>query len=358
MEKKYDLKKDLRLAQLRKLAKCVGVKGHNSLSKAMVCRLIAKSLSDGNKMNQAGINPEKTMAKKTNTVCRLINLLFSVDFIDRFLCLNALHNRTSHETKQTYKSFWSDIFKAFQNKEDDEDLLKIYGVEKDEHLQALAEDENINFREFTGLSEEAIRTHVQDLFKVRGKIISNMTQPSGVHNNCVWDFVQGALEKGKNRITKDAAYYFYLRCNDHAGIDASFAQVLSDDVKGSTEEIAAAPSSASSIATNKRPYPSEILGMMNGGDEDDRVYQEIKRGNTIKEQQYDRMEAQQNRIATSHEEIAKTQRIKAQLSIVQSQLQAAMFMKNEELVAKYSLDLGKFQELLKDVSQNGNNNDS
>jgi hypothetical protein len=36
--KKYDLKKDLRLAQLRKLAKCVGVKGHNSLSKAMVCR--------------------------------------------------------------------------------------------------------------------------------------------------------------------------------------------------------------------------------------------------------------------------------------------------------------------------------
>jgi hypothetical protein len=38
MEKKYDLKKDLRLAQLRKLAKCVSVKGHNSLSKAMVCR--------------------------------------------------------------------------------------------------------------------------------------------------------------------------------------------------------------------------------------------------------------------------------------------------------------------------------
>jgi hypothetical protein len=174
---KYDLKKDLRLAQLRKLAKCVGVKGHNSMSKHVVCRLVAKSFTDGNKMNQAGINPEKTIAKKTNTVCRLINLLFSVDFIDRFLGLNGLHNRTSHETKQTYKSFWSDIFKEFQNTEDDEDLLKIYGVEKDEHLQALEDDENINFCEFTGLSEEAIRTHVRDLFRVRGKIISNMTQP-------------------------------------------------------------------------------------------------------------------------------------------------------------------------------------
>ena len=65
-----------------------------------------------------------------------------------------------------------------------------------------------------------------DLFRIRRKIQENMTL-SGQHDSVVWKFVQPALSEGKG-ITKNAAYYFFMRCEEHKEVDASFCPLHVD----------------------------------------------------------------------------------------------------------------------------------
>jgi hypothetical protein len=126
-------------------------------------------------------HPEKKCCqkKKTNSLCRLVNCLFSQKLFDRFSHINDLHTRIDHETGETYKKFWSDLVEYYVSTDVDDEIGKIYGADADDDdpiLKALSVEPYINLQNFIFLTEEAIRKAFRDLFKVRGQIKTYMTQ--------------------------------------------------------------------------------------------------------------------------------------------------------------------------------------
>jgi hypothetical protein len=59
-------------------------------------------------LEDAGATPGSDQARRTNTICRAINVCFSTAFFDRFIKLNDIKTRVDHEGGTTYKRFWVD----------------------------------------------------------------------------------------------------------------------------------------------------------------------------------------------------------------------------------------------------------
>jgi hypothetical protein len=225
----------------------------------MMRHTLATAIETENRLEEAGLVPERNVFRKTNTLLRVINVLFHSENVDHFLHLNDNHNRAHYEQKRTFNDFWKKVLEHYNVFEkEDEELLSIQMIEgdSDRHLVELKESGGINLKHADSFDMPSLRTKVKDLFKTRALVKSMMTK-SGTHSNDPWDFMQAACAK-VHSITIDAAYYFHVRCEEHADIiDAEFQVFMDQEIKGSSEDIgpglfahsaaAAVPSATSSL---------------------------------------------------------------------------------------------------------------
>jgi hypothetical protein len=84
-----------------------------------------------------------------------------------------------------------------------------------------------------------MKKKVRSLFRIRQKMIENMKQ-SGIHSSDPWLFVEAAMNHVKKEttccgITKSAAFYFYVRCEEHGDLDSKFQPFLDRQILGDSE---------------------------------------------------------------------------------------------------------------------------
>ena len=135
----------------------------------------------------------------------------------------------------------------------------------DIHLEQLVEDQEINLSVVSQLTTDAFWNKITKLFKMRRVMKQNMTV-SGTHDSDPWNFVESAMSsKGSSGITKILLYYFYMRCEEIPGIDASFQPFLDPAFVGDSvaclSEDAAMTSSLShqSVSSKKRTGAQQDL---------------------------------------------------------------------------------------------------
>jgi hypothetical protein len=102
---RIDLKKGLNLCQLRRFCRQIGVRHTAACNKDACRRAIAMLIEYDDGLTQSGLHPQKKEALARNTLLRLINVVFSPCFIDRFLSLNDAKNRWDHETRKLVNNF-------------------------------------------------------------------------------------------------------------------------------------------------------------------------------------------------------------------------------------------------------------
>jgi hypothetical protein len=348
--KEYDLMStDLKLSQLRKLASNVGVKNHHRSKKEAICEMIAESIMDEVLMANAGTHPEKNVARKTNSLCRLVNCFFSEKLFHRLERVNDLLKRVDHETGQTYKNFWSDVKLDYEKRQDNDEITRLYGADDangDPILQQLSKETYIDLKDFINLTEDGIRKSLSHLFKVRKGIKERMTV-SGTHSNSAWDFVQASLKDlkdgggGTTMVTKDSAYYFFCRCNEYPDIDAKFQTFLDDAIKGSTEDLDSDDSSSMSTSFNITQQAQSSGGSSKGRNKRSSLspIQDILR-------EYKRKNRQEDRESSV---LVDTSVIMALMENTKTQLQVHMYMKDDQKIAECTQQLMEYQEQLKEL---------
>jgi hypothetical protein len=271
-EEEYNLKTKLNLDQHRLLCSNLGIKNYGSMNLFQCRQAMAKVCQYATALETAGITPGSNHSLKNNTLCRLINVCFSTQFVDALLTLNDIKNRRDHEGGTTYKEFWvkaADAHNSFVVDDDlDPEFEEIYNPNlQDPHLADLWVDDETNLQKVNNLTSTVFRERVLDLFRIRRKMKENMTK-SGTHDNDPYNFVAPVLH-GNNQITIMAAYYFYKRCEDYPDIDASFQPFMDSRLKGSTEDLngddadSSSPRSEMTTATNTRvPGKKDFYDML------------------------------------------------------------------------------------------------
>ena len=91
---------------LRRLCKNLGVTHMGSLSKFEIRKAIARYFQGLNTMEQSGVTPTTVASRRTSTILRLVNVIFSERFIEDLLKVNDAKLRQDHETFRTNKDFW------------------------------------------------------------------------------------------------------------------------------------------------------------------------------------------------------------------------------------------------------------
>ncbi len=91
---------------LRRLCKNLGVTHTGSLSKFEIRKAIASFFQGMENLEQSGITPTTVASRRTSTILRLVNVIFSNQFIEDLLKVNDAKSRQDHETFKTYKDFW------------------------------------------------------------------------------------------------------------------------------------------------------------------------------------------------------------------------------------------------------------
>lgn len=258
-DKQYFEINQLTVIQMRAFARQLGVSNCGSMNKFDIRKSIANTFLYREKLHKAGISAGSSWARSTNTVCRAINVVFSSEFVDDFLKTNDRKVRRDHETANTFKTFWiraCDAFNAVDvmsdhDSDDDSDdshdqdnenevedgdpYVQMVVPDGDGHLFEYMNSKEFNLKQVDHLQTDAFRKKITTLFKIRRVIKANMTQ-SGTHDNEAWNFVQAAM-KGMSGVTKEGAYYFYLRCEATPGIDAHFQPFMPSHLKGSSVAI-------------------------------------------------------------------------------------------------------------------------
>lgn len=236
---RVDLVKDLNLCQLRRFCRQIGMKQTAACNKDACRRAIAMLINFEQSLSNAGLNPHKKEVYARNTLLRLVNVVFSPCFLDRFLKLNDNKNRWDHETGQMVKNFWKDTADAHNDNEDQEsDLLLLVNNKNDEDLNQLLqyEETTVDLDEFDCVTAATIQKKVMTLIKMRRLIKENMGV-SGTHNSRVLDFVDVAINKtkGGRMFNRLGVYYFYIRAEENGNaIDSAFQPFLDGSLKGST----------------------------------------------------------------------------------------------------------------------------
>lgn len=233
-------------AQLRKLLGNLKIGKHWNMSKFMMRATMAKAIEAEDAINEAGLNPESNVFRKTNSLFRLTNVLFHSQRVDHFLHLNDNHTRSDHESRRTYNDFWSDAHAQYQDAEElDDEIIEIQGKDKEHILEFLSDPDQIKIKHFDNFTLPVMKMRVRDLFKTR-KNVKQMMQKSGEHDNEPFNYMQLAV-KDIASITVDAAYYFYMRCEEYPEIDAEFQSFMNPELKGSSEDVGPEGSATSSI---------------------------------------------------------------------------------------------------------------
>lgn len=236
-KKVIDLKK-LTSDQQKKIAANLNVKNCGSVSAFMIRHIIACTLNYRKTAQQEGIGFSND--EQTNTLFRMTNVIFSQPFDDELVKLNDNKTRKDFEGNTTYAHFWTraaDAHNAYdvEDPELDKVIYTSNVQEWNDQLKEIASD--IDPRAVNVTTKDYLKANVRDLFKIRRRMKGNMTQ-SGTHDSNPWNFIDIALDLEKvSGITKDACFYFYLRCEEHADIDASFQPFMNSDLKGSSEDI-------------------------------------------------------------------------------------------------------------------------
>ena len=238
-EVRIDLKNDLNLCQLRRFCRQIGVKQTAACNKDACRRAIAMLMEFENGLARAGLHPQQKEAEARNTLLRMINVVFSPCFIDRFLALNDAKNRWDHETGQMVKDFWKDAADAHNDNDDPaSDLLLLVNNNNDEGFDELLQYEEIpvDLDDFEKVTAETLQKKVMTLIKIRRLIKENMGV-SGTHSHRVLDFLDVGINKtkGGRMLNRLGVYYFYVRAEEHGNaIDSAFQPFLDDNLKGST----------------------------------------------------------------------------------------------------------------------------
>jgi hypothetical protein len=236
---RIDLTKDLNLCQLRRFCRQIGVKQTAACNKDACRRAIAMLINFEQGLSNAGLDPKKKEALARNTLLRLVNVVFSPSFLDRFLALNDAKNRWDHETGQLVKNFWKDAAEAHNDNDDPaSDLLVLVDNNNDEGFQELllCEETKVNLDEFECMAPETVQKKIMTLIKIRRLIKENMSI-SGTHSHRVLDFLDVGINKtkGGRMLNRLGVYYFYIRAEEHGNaIDSAFQPFLDDMLKGST----------------------------------------------------------------------------------------------------------------------------
>ena len=77
-----------------------------SLSKFEIRKSIATYFQGMENLEESGITPTNNASRRTSTILRLVNVIFSEQFIEDLLKVNDAKSRQDHETFNTHKDFW------------------------------------------------------------------------------------------------------------------------------------------------------------------------------------------------------------------------------------------------------------
>jgi hypothetical protein len=231
----------LHLDQLRIFCKKVGVRYVNNCTKFQ-CRkalnIMAKYVERREK--EDGVQ----VADRTDSnIIRLTNIIFSHEFVDRFLALNDAKSRVDHETGGMRSNFWEDVMDAMNGSDDDDSSAVLLVLDDDDpHGDDITQ---IDIQQFDLMTVDAIKKKVYKLLKMRAVVQKNMTV-SGEHDSDPFNFVECAMRRvGKAGLGHIGCYYFLIRCNAFPEIDVRFSQTLDTSVGGNTDNGPSPPSSGS-----------------------------------------------------------------------------------------------------------------
>jgi hypothetical protein len=246
----------LTLQQLRHLARIFYVPHAHNLNKFM-CRyniaaaVMRRKVLDDTNVNKSheaknsGPTSNTSSSKRYNTIMRMINVLFSVDFLPQFLESNKNKSRYDFEigVGGDMSRFWKNVSDELSNNIDvnDSDLEScndpynesiIENNEGKENIEKIFSMTDINLGDYLKETPEVLSSWAKDLVRVRAKIISNMTT-SGTHENDLFQFVDRALLslKKKHLLGFFPTYYFCLRANSCPDFDSRFSPLMSDEFK-------------------------------------------------------------------------------------------------------------------------------
>jgi hypothetical protein len=167
-------------------------------------------------------------------------------------------------------------------------------------------------------------------------------QKSGEHDNEPFNYMQLAV-KDISSITVDAAYYFYMRCEEYPEIDAEFQSFMNPELKGSSEDFGPEGSATSSITAG---ISSGGGGSRNKRKSIDRVSNDIQEYKRLSiEQGSKRLETQEN-IDSKIGTIKSCVVINTKLQNAYKKLDMAYTKNNQDLIDKYETMIEKLEEQL------------
>lgn len=289
-EVSFCIPKDLNLDQLRKLCANVGVTNAGSSSKYKCRQAIASLIRYEQQLQGKGLAPGSHGARTSNSLCRVINVVFGPDFVDRFVTLNDKRDRQDHETKQLCRDFWKEACMAYNDFDPgdaDEDYKTTIITYGDDHLEEYEFDDDTNLNSANNIEENTMKKKVYALFACRRQMKKDMTQ-SGTHDNDPWSYVENGM-KATSGLTKIAAYYFYKRCEERPEIDAAFQPFMDPDLKGGSESLGTvSPVSPMSETSSSRKSAKKQKALAYDAIQDmakhaECVAKEVSRGNDLRE---------------------------------------------------------------------------
>jgi hypothetical protein len=343
---------NLTVFQTRYFCKRVGLQYCGSKNKQVCRQLLAHHIQFNNNLDPQ-LEPSWYATKIMNNICRLVNVVFGESFIEDFKTVNDIKNRRDHETKTTYKSFWIKVTRAYNsclendgsenqrqqktqrtnnNEEisvsaklptnDDESVGEI----EDDYLLILNPSNNlhitrelelnmaIDLTKVDRIDVDNLRKKIIELFKIRRKVKDFMTQ-SGTHDNDPWNFVEAALSKNCG-LSKITFFYFYIRCEEHPGIDANFILFLDENLKGDSTSIVS-PKGGKNFKKGKEGTPGHVNDIITLGNDIHDI---------IKSSAIDRKQAALDRKETE-ERMAKARKVRLKI-------ECAAAMKDNDLLQK------------------------
>jgi hypothetical protein len=90
----------LAVDHLRILCKNLGVANCGNANKFECRKGMATFIKYQDELQQKGLTATSTASRLTSTICRIVNVVFSEQFVDEFLSVNDRMSRRDHETKK------------------------------------------------------------------------------------------------------------------------------------------------------------------------------------------------------------------------------------------------------------------
>ena len=223
-------------AQLRELARNIGLTSSSSLTKFQCRKSIAMLAENRKKERNNQVEYVSNTQKSLNSLCRAINIVFSPLF--RFCSLNDKKDRTDHEMKRTVSSFWSDCHDLYNDYITyDDSIHDIINTNEDDDLKELEKGGRMEVcvQDVFNWTQETFKKKIMCLLNVRKVMKTNM-HLSGTHDAEPGNFVDVAKNRIRDAKLMDTAalLYFYKLAEFHPELDATFAKMMDDNLKGST----------------------------------------------------------------------------------------------------------------------------